>query len=152
VRNTVRLAALGLSAIIASPSGSFTSCVQGNATGKWQAIVSVFGNSSGWITCALLVNSNGEIADTICVNNMGLTGVLTRGSLTLSHGPSCTFEAQFRLDRRLELAELAMARDKNTMTGVGLGPTASFVLNAVKVDAFPRSSRGAVSAQPLSPR
>jgi hypothetical protein len=98
------------------------------------------------------VNSNGEVADTICINYRGLTGVLTRGSITLSHGPSCTFNARFRVDGRLELAELAMARDKNTMIGVGIDPTAPFVLNVVKVDAFPRSSRGAISAQPLSPR
>src|SRR5688572_1154953 len=115
VRNTVRLAALGLSALIASPSGSFTSCAQGNATGKWQAIMSVLANTSGWVSCALVVNSNGEVADTICINHRGLTGVLTRGSITLSHGPSCTFGARFRVDGRPELAELAMARDKNTM-------------------------------------
>jgi hypothetical protein len=37
-----------------------------------------------------------------------------------------------------------MARDKNAMMGVGIGPTvgSGFAVDLVKVDAFPRSSGG----------
>ena len=84
MNRTYRLAALVLSAAIVFPSVAQAACTQGNATGRWQAIASVFSTSSDRESCALRVRANGSVADTTCLNNRGQTAPLTQGVLLLA--------------------------------------------------------------------
>jgi hypothetical protein len=143
MNRSCRFAALALSASLALPSVAQAACTQGNATGKWQAIASVFpvGNArSYWVNCALQVRATGAIVNTACIDPFGNIANLTQGQLLLSDGPSCTFATQFRLGNALVRAALAMPPDKNTAHGLGTSANASFTLDLVKVAAFPRST------------
>jgi hypothetical protein len=104
-------------------------------------IASLFptGADAFWAVCRLHVRSTGTIRNTSCIDSSSDEAPLTRGRISLSDGPSCIFFARFRLGANLQEMQMVMALDKNTMTGVGLGPNGPFVLDLIKVDALPRS-------------
>ena len=136
-----RLAALALCAAIGFPSAAFPACSRSDATGKWMGIASLFptGGDAFWAICRLVVRPTGSIRDTSCIDSSGDDAPLTRGRISLSDGPSCLFFARFRLGANRQEMQMVMALDKNTMTGVGLGPNGPFVLDLIRVDALPRS-------------
>jgi hypothetical protein len=135
MRSVTRLVAAAMILATAFGSAAQAACTQAKLAGTWKAYsAGVDSGVSYWTSCTLVINVNGGIANTNCVNSFNLVGALRNARLTLTSANLCAYAGQFTFNGEVNtLRNMTLARDNFTANGVGVFPGGSFIFSMTRI-------------------
>jgi hypothetical protein len=138
-----RLRILAVSTMVAAMSitgAAQAACNQAALAGVWKAYSAGSSRAANgtyipyWTSCRIVINANGFIAPTRCVNSFNLNGNLTNGRIVLSSAADCAYSGQFTFAGQPNiLRNMTLSRDRLTAGGVGVFNGGSFIFTMTRI-------------------
>ena len=122
---------VALAFAMAGGAAAEASCAQGDATGTWR--IHVY-NDQDFVRCKIVIGNTGTIvaASSSCREKAN-TASSASGSIKLVSAAGCTFNGTITTAGDTNtLVEIAVARDKTTLSGVGFVGAEQFIFIGIK--------------------